>query len=185
MFKLSNERYEEIKQKSVDILEKYNICCVPISGFEIATQMGVKVIPYSSFDVHIQELMKKKSIDGFTGINCGKYNIFYNDSKPYKRINNTIMHEIAHIVLDHLEESELAEAEANFFAKYTLAPPPLIHKLNLKSPEEIEKIFDISYEAACYAYDYYYKWLRYGERNYTAYEIRTLKLFEGGDANFI
>ena len=160
MFKFSNERYEEIKQKSVDILEKYNICCVPISGFEIATQMGVKVIPYSSFDVHIQELMKKKSIDGFTGINCGKYNIFYNDSKPYKRINNTIMHEIAHIVLDHLEESELAEAEANFFAKYAIAPPVLIHRYHLSTADDIQERFCISHEAAKNVMIYYKKWLK-------------------------
>lgn len=44
------------------------------------------------------------------------------------------MHEIGHIVLDHSEGSELAEVEARFFAKYALAPPPLIHKLRLQNP---------------------------------------------------
>lgn len=33
---LSNARYEEIKQIIVDMIVKYNICCVPINGFELA-----------------------------------------------------------------------------------------------------------------------------------------------------
>ena len=65
------------------------------------------------------------------------------------------MHEIGHIVLDHSEDSELAEKEVKFFAKYALAPPVLIHKLKLDNPESIAQTFEISYEAACYAYSYY------------------------------
>ena len=33
----------------------------------------------------------------------------------------TILHEIAHCVLDHQEGTEIEEAEAKFFAKYALA----------------------------------------------------------------
>ena len=179
-FKLSDERYEEIKEIIVDMFEEYHVSCVPISGFEIATRMGVRVVPYSAYSGETLKKMLMESEDGFTGINYGQYVIFYNDNRAtYGRINNTIMHEIGHIVLGHLEESELAEAEAKFFAKYALAPPLLIHKLKLTSPDEIEEIFEISYEAAYYAYDYYQKWLSYGDKEYTAYEIRTLALFEG------
>ena len=181
--KLSRERYEEIKEIIVEMFEKYHVSCVPISGFEIATRMGIKIVPYSTLDKRVRNLIQKKGEDGVTGLSYGEYVIYYNDSIPtYGRINNTIMHEIGHIVLGHIEESELAEAEASFFAKYALAPPPLIHKLKLSSADEIAKIFGISYEAACYAYEYYKKWLSYGDKEYTAYEKRTLALFEeGGD----
>ena len=37
------------------------------------------------------------------------------------------MHEIAHIILNHLEESDVAEAETNFFVGYAIAPIVLIH----------------------------------------------------------
>ncbi len=178
-FKLSDERYEEIKEIIVDMFEEYHVSCIPISGFEIATRMGVRVVPYSAYNGETLKQMLMESEDGFTGVNYGQYIIYYNDNQAtYGRINNTIMHEIGHIVLGHLEESELAEAEARFFAKYALAPPPLIHKRKLSSPEEIEEIFEISYEAAKYAYDYYQKWLSFGKKEYTAYEIRTLVLFE-------
>lgn len=181
-FKLSRKRYEEIKEIVVEMYEKSHVSCVPISAFEIATRMGIKIVPYSVFGEDLLELMLSESEDGFTVINYGQYAIFYNDYKTtYKRINNTLMHEIGHIMLGHLEESELAEAEANFFAKYALAPPPLIHKLKLKSPAEIEKMFEISHEAACYAYEYYQKWLYFGGRQYTDYEKRTLAIFERGE----
>jgi hypothetical protein len=45
---LSKERYEEIKQVVVDMFVKYDVCCVPVNSFELATKMGVKVIPYSA-----------------------------------------------------------------------------------------------------------------------------------------
>lgn len=61
-----------------------------------------------------------------------------------------ILHE--NVILDHTEDSELAEKEVKFFAKFSPAPPVLIHKLKLESPEEIADIFEISYEAACNAY---------------------------------
>ena len=65
-----------------------------------------------------------------------------------------------------------------FFAKYALAPPVLIHKPKLNSPENISQIFEISYETACYAYEYYKKWLKFGGSNYTDYERQLLSLFD-------
>lgn len=177
-FRLSNNRCEEIKELVVKTFEELNICCIPISGFEIATKLGVAVIPYSSKDEEAQQLMLVASEDGFSLKRNDIWYIFYNDSKDYRRINNTLTHECAHIILDHSERSDLAEAEAKFFAKYAIAPPPLVHKLELKNPQEIFSHFDISFEAAVYAYNYYLKWLTFGEKDYTNYEIRLLTLFD-------
>ena len=179
--RLSNERYEEIKQIVVEMFEEYGVSCVPINGFEIANKMGVKVISYSAYPARTRFLMEKYSADGFSILrDTGEWYIFYNDDDEhdYGRINNTIMHEIAHIVLDHTEDSELAEMEVRFFAKYALAPPALIHRLKLKTAESIADIFEISFEAAGYALSYYQKWLNYGGQDYKDYEIRMLRLFD-------
>lgn len=177
-FRLSDKRCEKIKEIVVNTFEKLNIRCIPISGFEIATKLGAVVVPYSSKSEETCQLMTERSEDGFTIKKDGVWYIFYNDSKGYRRINNTLAHECGHIVLDHTEESELAEAEANFFAKYALAPPVLIHKLELKGAYEVYKYFDISLEAAGYAFSYYCKWLTYGNKDYTNYETRLLQLFK-------
>lgn len=176
--KLSGKRCEEIKRIVVDLFNRYGISCVPISAYEIATKMGIKVIPYSAYQGRTRVLLLKKSRDGFcVERELGEWYIFYNDNSVYGRINNTIMHEIGHIVLDHTEDSELAEKEVNFFAKFALAPPVLIHKFELSDPEDIADVFEISYEAACYAYSYYKKWLRYGAADYVDYEVKILRLF--------
>lgn len=176
-FRLSDNRCEEIKKIVVDTFVRLNIRCVPISGFEIAKKLGAKVVPYSSKPEETRRLMMSKSEDGFTAKYGGEWYIFYNDEKGYGRTNNTLIHESGHIVLDHSQESELAEAEAKFFAKYAIAPPVLIHELGLKNAYEVYNRFDVSFEAAGYSYSYYCKWLTYGNKDYTDYELRLLQLF--------
>ncbi len=175
---LSHQRYEEIKKIVVDLFIKYDVSCVPISAFELATKMGIKVIPYSAIHRTKRYLLVKKSEDGFcVEKKPGEWYIYYNDEKDYGRINNTIMHEIGHIVLDHSEDSELAEKEVRFFAKYALVPPVLVHKFNLNDPYGIADVFEVSFEAAGYALSYYRKWLQYGSSEYTDYELAMLNLF--------
>ncbi len=175
--KLSDERCEEIKQIVVDLFDKYDINCIPISGFEIANKMGIKVIPYSAKSDKTRNLCLQFSEDGFSVLKNEKWTIFYNDEKQYGRFNNTIVHEIGHIVLNHTEDSELAEKEVKFFAKYALVPPVLVHRLKIDNPEDIEQIFNVSYEAAVYALVYYKKWLNYGGKFYTSYEEKLLSMF--------
>ena len=173
-----DNRYEEIKEKVVSTFEKYGVNCVPVSGFELATKMGVTVIPYSACNPKIKDLLKKESEDGFcVQMQDGSWRIYYNDDRNYGRINNTMLHEIGHIVLDHSDSSELAEAEVGFFAKYALVPPVLVHKLKLETPEEIRDAFGVSNEAARNAWSYYNKWRR-KSKEYTPYEVRLLRLFE-------
>lgn len=175
--RLSSDRCEKIKKSVVKLFEKYNINCVPISGFEIANKMGIKVIPYSSKKEATRELLLKESEDGFVVFRDNQWYIFYNDEKNFGRINNTMLHEIGHVVLDHTEDSELAEKEVNFFAKYALVPPVLVHKLKLNTIEEIVNTFNVSYEAAYYALDYYNKWVLYSGDFYKDYEKKLLTLF--------
>ena len=177
--RLSDDQYEFIKGEVVALFEKYDIRCIPINGFEIAHKMGIRLVPYSSLSDTKKEAAMKISKDGFyLEDSAGKDIIFYNDALPYKRVNMTILHEIGHCVLDHKGGSEEEEAEANFFAKYAAAPPPLIHRLKcVITPEIISDVFNISITAAYYAYEYYQKWLFYGATQYEPYEIKLLRLF--------
>ena len=69
------------------------------------------------------------------------------------------------------------EAEANHFAKYAMAPNPLIHALGVSEPFELYDYFDTSVESAGYTFSAYQKWLNYGPDYYLAYEKRILEHF--------
>lgn len=178
--KLSNDTYEEIKNVVIETFAEYDIKSVPISAFEMAVKMGITIIPYSALSEEKQEAAFKISEDGYSVEKSNnEWIIYYNDfCNNYGRINQTIMHEIGHYTLGHINEGDLEEAEAKFFAKYALAPPPLIHNMKTEiNVESIMQTFDISYEAAAYAYKYYKNWLLFGERDYTEYELKMLRLF--------
>jgi Zn-dependent peptidase ImmA (M78 family) len=86
------------------------------------------------------------------------------------------MHEIGHYLLKHYEMSDLAEAEANFFAKFLLAPPILVHLIRPDDYLDIIEPFDISREFAYNAFSYYQKWL-YSKRRNNKFEQYELSLF--------
>ena len=120
----------------------------------------------------------KLSEDGFKITDKGKHIMYYNDMVRVQRIRFTIAHEIAHIVLGHTEESRLAESEANFFAKYILAFPVLIHHMGLDDAEDISCIFDVSQTFAEYALSYANKRKQYGPETHTVYEDIILDIYD-------
>lgn len=174
-WKLTDEEYEFIKGEVCHIFVKYKVKCIPVSGFEIASKMKITLIAYSGLSEKKLKKALEVSEDGFFLEEDGHEYIFYNDiDRSYERQNWTILHEIGHIVLDHTGHSDHEEDEANFFAKYAIAPPVLIHKIGATSSYDVYMAFDISMEAAEYAYDYYLTWKRRFDR------IKRLTLYEEG-----
>ncbi|MCM1321347.1 MAG: ImmA/IrrE family metallo-endopeptidase [Bacteroides sp.] len=183
--KLPAFRCEEIKEIVADIIEEYGVVRIPIDVFALAKRLGIRLVAFSDLTECEREAFARHGItadsDGFYvlskkgGILIPF--IFYNDCKPWERIRFTILHEIAHHVLDHRQQSDLAETEANFFAKYLIAPPVLVHKIKPSDYMDIEEAFGVSWECAWNAFDYYKKWRRhYMNRGcrYEKYETRIL-----------
>jgi len=179
MAKLHNDRYEEIKEIITDLFESLQISAVPIDCFNIAKRLGFDIVPYSSLPKKTLDLVRNSGGgDAYTLItrDDNKY-IFYNDDAIIGRVRFTIMHEVGHYILGHLEESDLAHSEADFFAKYALAPMPIIHSCKIESYVDIKNIFNVSNECASNIMDSYLKWLEYGPKGYTCYENRIIELF--------
>jgi len=179
--RLLDKRYEEIKKIVVSLFTELNLDDVPIDCFKICNLLEIKLVKYSDVSEKTRKACKAFSKDGFC-MEIEKngqrfFYIYYDDSMYDRRIRFTIMHEIGHIVLEHTEHSDLAESEANFFAKYALAPPPLVHKYKPEDYYELANIFQLSLECAMNAMKFYHSWLRYGSRNYLDYEIILLDLF--------
>lgn len=180
-WKLTDEEYEFIKGEVIHIFKEYNVKCIPVSGFEIASKMKITLVAYSGLSKKKLEAAFKVSEDGFFCEDKGREYIYYNDiDRGYERQNWTILHEIGHIVLDHAGHGVKEEDEANFFAKYAIAPPVLVHKIGASCPEDIYHNFDVSYEVAIYAFEYYCSWKRrYSrKRRLAEYEIQLLALYQ-------
>lgn len=178
--RLPNWRYEEIKEKITQLFFEFSQN-IPVDVYMFATSLHIILVSYSSLNENykrrLQEIGDFILKDGFCvigtklGLDCSY--IYYDDSQLPSRIRFTIMHEIAHIVLEHTESSDLAEAEANFFAKYALAPPALIDLISPEDYIDIAKRFDISNQCAQNCFNYYQSWKKKYEKSshsYTAYE---------------
>ena len=179
--RLGDEQYEEIKRTVIDNFLEYGIKCIPISAFEVATKMGIKVIPYSPSVKISGKLLLKISIDGYSmeDGNTGEWLIYYNDScQNYGRVNQTIMHEIGHYAMGHIDDGDEEESRSEIFCQIRTCSPPLVHTLLEKiTPETIMRSFDIRWEAAGNAYEYYKNWRSHGAHDYTDYEVKIINLF--------
>ncbi|KFI94595.1 ImmA/IrrE family metallo-endopeptidase [Bifidobacterium stellenboschense] len=176
---LPSWRYEEIKETMTLLLWCQKITHLPISGFEIARRRGINVIPYSHGTEELRRQYMAASSDGFNITDSeGHSTIYYNDEMPYERINFTILHEIAHIVLGHQEHSELAEKEANFAAGFLAAPPAALFPFNPQSPLEVEMMCHVSRQAAIHSFSRYQSWKRVKQHHpLTDYEQMLYDMF--------
>lgn len=184
MSRLHYDTYEEIKIKVANLLEQYNIHSIPIDCVKLAQDMGFELKPYSKLSAKKLKALKELSDgDGYTidNVDTGQKILFYDDSVCIGRQRFTILHEIGHYVLGHREESELAESEADFFAKYAIAPMPIIYALDIDDYVDISEKFLTSSECAFYIMVSYVKWLQYGPKYFTEYEKQLLTLFNVGD----
>lgn len=162
--RLSDSRYEEIKTEVASLYRRCGYDTIPVDPLAIAGRLGVVVIRYSSLGGAGENAARQKSPSGFTFILEGHDGdrprfIYYNDRHPMGRQRFTLLHEIGHVVPGHLGESEIAEAEANFFAKFAIAPPSLVNVIGPSDYMDIADAFGLSAECALNSWTYYRRWL--------------------------
>jgi hypothetical protein len=182
--------YALVECLAVQLFIELGIHSVPIDPFYIARQKGYVLVPFSSLTPAALLELKLKKIDGAScRRKCdGRYYIFYDDSASYVRQRFTIMHEIGHILLNHKEDSELAERLANHFAGYALAPTPLIGLYGCEDYIETAELFGVSEESAAYRISAFNHWN--GFSWHRDYDDKLLCMFEkkeytGGDARWL
>lgn len=187
---LTHSQCDEVKQDVADMLEECGIHTWPIDCFEIARKLHYVLKPYSSLSAGELIEAYTKDPDGFSMVEMNpitgmyQYVIYYNDASGNEgRIRWTVFHEIGHIYRGHHDNpddshSEIEEAEADLFAKYAIAPLPLIRYLKITRPEEIQDTFCTSYEASYNIMDYYWKRIQFGPHKMESFEIKIIRLFQ-------
>lgn len=168
---MTDKRYREIEQAVLHMYKSLPMIMFPINVFMLAKYFGIKLMPYSKMtDEEKQVFQEKCSEDGFcvqieTSPNHFEWRIYYDDVLEYchpkarkKRIRYTILHELGHIFLGHTEHSQLAEAEANYFAGYAIAPPVLVDWLCVSHYMELSRIFNVTEDCAYCCMSRYFRW---------------------------
>lgn len=150
--------YEYIKFTTLKVFKDCNVKSFPIDCFSILDHYDLKAYSYKSLPVELQEYCMKYSEDALNF----KDKICYNDNFPSGRIRFSLMHELGHIILNHGENrTPEMEQEANFFASNILAPRMAMHYAKCKNHNEVAKLFNITNEAAEYAFNDYKRWYRW------------------------
>lgn len=178
--RLAYQRYEDIKEVVAYTLKRGNINSIPICCFQLAIALGIECIPYSSLTENKLSICLQFSEEGFTLDNT----IYYNDYQIPTRIRFTIMHEIGHIMLGHLEDDDIAELEANFFAAYILVPPVIVHAHDRTGDidqNRIRDLFNVSNPVAENSFNSYNNWLRRSQEIFgiSAVDRKIYNLFYG------
>lgn len=154
--RLSDSRYENIKKDIVKMYIDNDISTIPINVYNLSKRLGYILKPYSLLGVDKANKLIEINEDGFNRVEGGKVVIYYNDVKLEGRIRFTIMHEIAHVIRQHKQYSELAEA--NWYAAYALCPPPIVDKLQITDYEELISKFNITNSCAYNSMNRYISW---------------------------
>ena len=165
---LPPERYKEIEEEVINMLEECEVTQYPIDPFKLARKLRYVLRPYSSLSYEKRQWAFRESKDGFSQLEedhngMVRFVIYYNDLSKYKRrIRWTILHEIGHCYLGHHSlkhiNKKVTEEEANHFAKYAIAPPPLVKAMNVRSANELSVVFITSQEAAEHSFEFYTGW---------------------------
>lgn len=182
---LPKEIYEKIEIDVVNLYLELELN-IPLKAELIAKRLGYIVKRMSEFkDNKVRNLLRFDKDgyrrDGYSFFNTEiqRFEIWVNDidSFYYEHDDFTIMHEIGHIRLGHLEESDLANRMANYYAAYALVPSPLFwfHKLSRES--QIIEIFKVSDECAVRCYKRCLNWEMYSG-DIKPYERRLLSYYK-------
>lgn len=177
--RLSNDDYEYLKAEGVALLEHCHVSCYPYYVYTIVRKVADEIIPYSRLKEKPRRYAAAMtaSADAFCIMkNNGRWSIYYNDDQSELRCRFTMMHEAGHIWLNHIYPGEIAEAQANFFARFCLAPPVLVHHFQCEYERDVASHFRISDECARHAWNHYQGWLNRPTEELSDSDIRLCNL---------
>lgn len=160
--------YQELKWSVVSAFKKLGYIKIPVDPSELFEAHGIQSLAYQSIydSSSLRDLvMLCRCPSGFsftltTRGGCQRF-VACNLQESPGRVRFTKLHEAGHLLRGHVQGSETAEIEANFWAKYSIAPPVLVETLGLSSVEETARRFGISTECASHIMSQHSNWLRH------------------------
>ena len=164
-------RFEYVAKKAYDLLFELGYDRFPISAEQVLSDLPGKIECLSWFDAksildtddpfHLRQTNADARTTKLRGDDT--YLIVYKASFSAERNKWTLLHEIAHIILGHLDEFDATaldrggltpeaysflEVEANWFVSEFLMPTPIVKMIDNLSAKKISLLFGVSVEAA-------------------------------------
>lgn len=177
----SKPRFDYVTKKAYDLLFELGYDKFPITAEQVLEDLSdfIVCLPWSKArevlksddPFHLHET--KADARSIKRRDCDTYFIVYDDmSGSIERTNWTILHEIGHILLGHLDDFGVTsldrggltskaygvlEVETNWFVAEFLMPTPVIRSLGRLSADKIALIFGVSDEASNKKYERVYE----------------------------
>ena len=154
---------ESVEKTAYDILNKANITKLPVDINTVIKSLDYKVFSYEKAAPLIEQLNLSHLCNqklGFSAKFNGKVYIFVSDDLTTENERIVISHELGHIQRQFESEGkvigcsddpnigQLQEDEADDFMRALLAPLPLLYKLDVADPKEIQKLTGLTHNDA-------------------------------------
>lgn len=135
---MNYQSYKTARDESLSFLIKHQIIELPVNLTPILNSMNIVV--RKDYNLPLNER-------GYSVFEDNAFQIVVPDCN-IKQKRYTIMHEIGHIVMEHIQNNPKYEYEAERFAIGVLAPACVLWGLKIHSAEEISELCNISITAA-------------------------------------
>jgi len=177
----SKPRFDYVTKKAYDLLFELGYDKFPISAEQVLSDLSdfIVCLPWSkakdilNSDDPFHLRQTQADARSIKRRDCDTYLIVYDDfSGSPERTNWTILHEIGHILLGHLDDFGVTsldrggltkaaygvlEVETNWFVAEFLMPTPVVRMLGDLTADEISLLFGVSDEAAKKKYERVYE----------------------------
>lgn len=177
----SKPRFDYVTKKAYELLFELGYDKFPITAEQVLEDLSdyIVCLPWSKARDILQSddpfHLRQTQADArsIKRRDCDTYLIVYDDfSGPPERTNWTILHEIGHILLGHLDDFGVTaldrggltkeaygvlEVETNWFVAEFLMPTPIVRILGDMTTDEISLLFGVSDEAANKKYERVYE----------------------------
>ncbi len=149
----------------LNIYIKAEITSLPVDLGKICRALGVTFSTYEDYaelkNISHEDVCRMFLEDGFTISGASKKVIVYNERNTnLLRRRFTIAHEIAHILLKHLENSKKEneginnDRAANILAWHLLCPIQVLQLMGVSTVEEIAEACQVSYSVSKKCHEY-------------------------------
>lgn len=140
--------YSKATNAAYETIIEYKAFSFPISPYKILNKMKrVNLYTYEQLKHRFHFTEYPFSSDhGLTIVDLknNKRIVAYDSNKNYTTIRFTLAHELGHAVLNHIEDGDIENKEANCFARNLLCPVPAIEEMDLQSVSDYQDFFDVS-----------------------------------------